>query len=77
MIELTGSEKERRDKQAITMLRRIGKGWLVRRYPANSIYHGYLSPRAKGWLEMAGNRIIEAPGGYLLNPEGQQRVGVV
>lgn len=79
---LTEEERAERDRlnrehHAIIQLRRIGKGYLVRLYPPNSLYSGYLSPRALEWLKLAGNTVISAPGGYVLNPEGQQHVGVL
>jgi hypothetical protein len=75
--ERAARDQANRDHMTVTTLRRLGKGYLVRLYPPNCLYHGYLSPRAMAWLELAGNRIVQAPGGYIINPSGQQRVGVL
>ena len=39
----------------------------VRRYPANSIWRGYLSPLAISELEQAGNTVQRRGGHYVLN----------
>ena len=41
----------------------------VRRYPANAIWRGYLSPLAISELEQAGNTVQRRGGHYVLNPQ--------